>query len=101
MSKDILWNNTCVNWSEFCYTWSECSLADELDGSDLPTINQWDKEKKKKVIKLWCKVKGYDSTFEKKECEKRININAERVNVILNEVLHNTMKIETKNINFK
>ena len=97
---EIKWNNTCETWGSFCYTWSDCQLAIELDGSSgIPEILEYPKEKKKCIIKLWCKVQGYDETHQQKECNKNIKIKAEHINLILKEVLEKYMKVE--NVNYK
>jgi hypothetical protein len=76
------WGSTDVRWKNVNWLWSECQLAEELaeqfkGGIDPREIYKeeetfWikDVEKRKRLIRLICKVKGepeYDESKEKME----------------------------------
>lgn len=80
-----LWSNAGVLWKNANWKWSECQIATELvqlyTGVDASRIQEellWrnEPEKRKRLIKLICKVKKEEYSEEKeKRDEIRININ--------------------------
>jgi hypothetical protein len=90
---DVLWKN--ANWR-----WSECQLVDEIIGGIRPGVPgdlvqpQWlqepkteeDKRKRKRFIRLICKVKGYPEFDEKKEVRENIKITIEDIRLVVRAV---------------
>jgi hypothetical protein len=93
---DVLWKN--ANW-----TWSECSLVQEIVGNlnrpgipgelVLPTWLQddkpyspYDKEKRKRFIRLIAKVKGEAEFDEKKEVMEDIKITIKDIKLVTRAV---------------
>ena len=64
--------------STFPYTWDDVSLVEELlKGPPGELWDEWDAEKKKRIIKLICKVQG--RTYKETKEIKDIKILAEKV----------------------
>ncbi len=91
---DVLWKN--ANW-----TWSECKLIDEIIGGNLPGVpgewaqppwledipaTQLDKEKRKRFIRLLCKVKRSPEFSEEKEVKTNIKITLEDIKIVVKAV---------------
>lgn len=87
------WNTANILWNNNPYTWDDVALILEVlgGGSDYQTIFR-DKEKKKKFIKLICKVEGVEYK-ETKEIKKR-QIRITDVALVAKEVLGVDIKVE-------
>ena len=98
------WNNANFTWeainpflnqSKTPFTWDDCALIIDiitsLGGGKAPE-DIWDKEKKKKFIKLLCKVQGkeYKETKEIKNYKIRIS----DVALVVKEVLGINIKVD-------
>jgi hypothetical protein len=87
-------NNPFPNQSKTPFTWDDCALIFELitslNGGSPEDV--WDREKKKKFIKLFCKVQGkeYKETKEIKNYKIRIS----DVALVAKEVLGINIKID-------
>lgn len=94
-----IWSKTPILWKSANWLWSECQLVGEIiqefqggvDASKLyeetyePSWMKDDKEKKKRLIRLICKVKNekYDET---KEFDPNIKIKIEDVKLVVKTV---------------
>jgi hypothetical protein len=68
-TKCYTWDTLNLQFKNVDWTWEECQLireAEEIISGALPqpfvedVLGKWDNEKKKKFIKIICKVHGYD-----------------------------------------
>lgn len=99
------WGSTDVRWKDANWRWSECQLALELaeqfkGGIDPREIYKeeetfWikDVEKRKRLIRLICKVKGkeYDESKEKME---NIKIKVEDIRLVVKTITGIDLKIK-------
>ena len=97
------WNNANFTWNNNPYTWNEVVLAEEAIGgggslSDSMPWTKWesDDERKKKLIKLICKVQGKTITKEKEIQNYKISV--KDIKLVAKEVLG--IEIMTENIKF-
>ena len=97
------WNNANFTWNNNPYTWNEVVLAEEAIGgggslSDSMPWTKWesDDERKKKLIKLICKVQG--KTYKETKETKNIKITAKDIKLLVEKVLG--IEILTENIKF-
>ena len=93
------WNTAPNNSTYPRYTWNEVELIRHA-GGDL--INEpwqkWDKEKKKKLVKLILKVHGNTITESKKKEIKQYKIKASDIKITVEKVLG--VEVLTENIKF-
>ena len=112
--SDIRWNGTTedgrttsVVWGSNSFTWCETLLAVEvaeiIDGVGTKTrrarearLRKLDKDKKKRLIHLICRIKGEKVYDEKKEVGE-VDIKLEDAELVVNEVL-GKIKVETKDV---
>lgn len=86
--------------SSFPFTWDDVALIKEVapSGAELPEIaynvNALDPEKKKRFIKLICKVKGIETYSGQKTIRDDIEVSAEDVELVINEVLGIDLTVE-------
>jgi hypothetical protein len=87
--------NPFPNQSKIPFTWNDVALLIEIISGGPGGIAQTfqDKEKKKRFITLWCKVKGYDETKQTKEV-KNVKITAHDVEMVIKEILGINVKID-------
>lgn len=97
------WGSTDVRWKDANWLWSECQLAEELgqiyesgiDASRIYEDELWRKEpeKRNRLIRLICKVKGekYDESKEKRE---NIKIKVEDIKLVVKAVLDIELKVK-------
>ena len=97
------WNNANFTWNNNPYTWNEVVLAEEAIGgggslSDSMPWTKWesDDERKKKLIKLICKVQGKTITKEKEIQDYKIK--ASDIKLLAEKVLG--IEVITENIKF-
>jgi len=82
------------------FTWDEVFLVESVvtGGAELPEIaynvNQLDPEKKKRFIKLVCKVKGIETYSGQKTIRDDIEITAEDCELVIKEVLGIDLTVE-------
>ena len=84
------WNNANFAWNDNPYTWDDCALVEELaaaGGHGVAAVHKVlkDKEKKKRFIKLLCKVKGVEYEEQKEINNYKIVISD--VELVVNEVM--------------
>ena len=110
----IKWNGntvdgrtTSIEWNDNPYTWGDVALAieiaDVIDGKGTQSrreredrLNGLDKDKKKRLIRLICRVKGEKVYDEEKEVGE-VDIKLEDAELVVNEVL-GKIKVETKDV---
>ena len=88
----INWENVNMNWEEVGFFVSDVfPLTAPVTGRkhDLRKINKLPEEKKRKIIKIVCKIKGEDEYISYKYKNEDIKITAEDIDIILNEILKN------------
>ena len=100
MVAKIKWENANFTWNNNAFTWDEVQLAEEIRKSAAGEyeLNQWDKEKKDKLVKLILKVHGNTITESKKREIKQYKIKAKDIKIVVKEVLGVEMIAE--NISF-
>jgi len=86
----IKWEDANFTWDQNTFTWDDVFLiqgiADVFAGGEDPTayLNK-NPEKKKKFIKILCKVQG--TTYEEKKEYKDIKIKTKEIELVIKEVL--------------
>ena len=90
------WGNCNIPWDLANWKWSECQIVEDIikgfAGNARPNIPAWlredtqDEEKKKRFIRLLCKVKGEPLYDEKKEVRTDIKITAKDVETVVKAV---------------
>tara|TARA_B100000963_G_scaffold242037_1_gene211798 strand:- start:11687 stop:11989 length:303 start_codon:yes stop_codon:yes gene_type:complete len=86
----IKWENANFTWDQNTFTWDDVFLIQEIAdafaaGEDPTAYINKDEEKKKKFIKILCKVQG--TTYEEKKEYKDIKIKAKEIELVIKEVL--------------
>ena len=94
--KIFNWNNADFNWNNNPYTWNEVVLITQAASDGIFDVDQWDKEKKKKLIKLICKVKG--KTYDESKYVNDFKIKVSDIRLAAKEILG--VEIMTENIKF-
>ena len=94
--KIFNWNNADFNWNNNPYTWNEVVLITQAASDGIFDVDQWDKEKKKKLIKLICKVKG--KTYDESKYVNDFKIKVSDIRLAAKEILG--IEIMTENIKF-
>ena len=93
-----------IIWGDNSYTWGDVAFVLEIfDGIGGGTrrarekrLQDLDKEKKKRLIHLICRIKGEKVYDEKKEVGD-VEIKLEDVDMVINEIL-GKIKVETKDV---
>ena len=82
------------------YTWNDVTLLEDLlsqgaSGDEIAWhVNQLDPEKKKRFIKLVCKVKGIETYSGQKTIREDIEVTAEDCELVIKEVLGIDLTVE-------
>ena len=107
MATPIKWEDADFSWDNNSYTWDDVQLVEEVveaiqqggggDMEEMPWI-EWDKEKKKKLIKLILKVHGNTITESKQKEIKQYKITAKDIKIVVKEVLGTEMIAEDVSI---
>lgn len=104
MATPIKWEDANFSWDNSSYTWDDVQLVVEAiqqggggDMEEMPWI-EWDKEKKKKLIKLILKVHGDTITESKQKEIKQYKITAKDIKIVVKEVLGTEMIAEDVSI---
>ena len=101
---DFKWENAPSNQntdgSVIPYTWDDVTLLEDLlsqgaSGDEIAwNVNELDPDKKKRFIKLVCKVKGLETYSGQKTVRDDINISAEDCELVIKEVLGIDLTVE-------
>ena len=107
MATKIKWEDADFKWelaptdtTQTRYTWSDVTLIEEVtsgasSGEEaLWNVQQLDKDKKKRFIKLVCKVKGIETYSGQKTIKENIKITADDVKLVVKEVLGIDLTVE-------
>ena len=102
---NITWENANINWDSNPHTWDDVKFLEELvDGHGATAdgilwhIDQADPEKKKRFIKLVCKVKGIETYSGQKTIRDDIEITAKDCEMVIKEVLGIDLTVENINV---
>ena len=106
MANKIKWEDANFKWDKAPttgtpYTWDEVILVEEAVGGggvmaeDMPWT-KWEDEKKKRLIKLICKVQG--KTYKETKETQNIKITAKDIKLLAEKVLG--IEVITENIKF-
>ena len=90
----IQWNTANFAWNSNPYTWDDVKLIESLVGgvyNPVETLNQ-DTDKKKRFVKLLCKVQGTE--YSKQRQIKDIKITIDDVALVAKEVLGINIKVD-------
>ena len=98
---------TSIIWGDNPYTWGDVALAAEvaevIDGIGTQNrrarearLQQLDKEKKKRLIRLICRVKG-EKVYDEEKVMGDTYIKLEDADLVINEVL-GKMRVENANV---
>ena len=96
----IEWEDADFTWEDADFTWDDVTLVEEViaGGAELPEIawnvNQLDSEKKRRFIKLICKVKGIETYSGQKTIRNDIEVTAEDCELVIKEVLGINLTVE-------
>jgi len=90
------WGNCDISWDLANWTWSECQLVEDIiqgfGSSAKPFLPDWlntpaeENEKKKRFIRLLCKIKDGSRYDETKEVKTDIVVNARDVELVIKAV---------------
>ena len=87
--------------SSFPFTWDDVALIEEVveavqeaGGSVIDGISKLEPEKKKRFIKLVCKVKGVETYSGQKTIKDDIKISVEDIELVIKEVLGIDLTVE-------
>ena len=99
------WNLAPTDTSKTRYTWDDVKFLEELvDGHGATAdgilwhIDQADPEKKKRFIRLVCKVKGIETYSGQKTIRDDIEITAKDIELVIKEVLGKSITVENINV---
>ena len=96
---DFKWELAPTNSTLDRYTWDDVKIVELIsDGASgdeiLWNVNNLDPEKKKRFIKLVCKVKGIETYSGQKSIRDDIKITAEDCELVIKEVLGIDLTVE-------
>jgi len=110
MATKIKWENADFKWelaptdtNTGRYTWDEVLLVEgviDIDGEGATgdtiawNVSQLDLDKKRRFIKLVCKIKGLESYSGQKTIRDDINVSAEDCELVIKEVLGIDLTVE-------
>ena len=106
METPIKWEDANFSWSRYSYIWDDVQLVVEVVEAvdkggggvmeeDMPWA-KWEDDKKKRLIKLICKVQG--RTYKETKETKNIKITAKDIKLLAEKVLG--IEVITENIKF-
>ena len=101
MATPISWDNANFLWNDNPHTWDEVLLVLEAlgppgEGIEEAPWTQFDKEKKKRLIKLICKVQG--KTFKEEKEIQDYKIKVSDIKILAEKVLG--IEVLTENVKF-
>ena len=100
MATKIKWEGMDFKWESADFTWDDVTLVEELVSGGAGAeeiawnVNQLDPEKKRRFIKLICKVKGIETYSGQKIIRDDIKVKAEDCELVIKEVLGINLTVE-------
>jgi|TARA_R110001583_G_scaffold14755_5_gene61543 hypothetical protein len=100
MATKIKWEEADFKWNDNPYKWSDVQLVEEIveavaeGGGLVDVVEQLDPEKKKRFIKLICKIKGKETYSGQKTIHDDITVTAEDCELVIKEVLGIDLTVE-------
>ena len=100
MSTNTQWNTIEGTWDGNSFKWDEITLVTELvsEGASVPEIlglvQDFESEKRRRFIKLVCKVKGIETYSGQKTVRDDIVISTEDVQLVVKKVLGIDLTVE-------
>ena len=100
MGTKITWEGANFLWNSNPYTWSEAELVAEVIGASgdvieaIKKVDDLPEDKKKRFVRLICKVKGIETYSGQKEIKEDIKITAEDIKLVAKEVLGIDLTVE-------
>ena len=102
---DFKWDLAPTDTSEDRYTWNDVKVLEEIvhgygasEEGILWHVDQLDPDKKKRFIRLVCKVKGIETYSGQKTIRDDIEITAEDCEMVVKEVLGIDLTVENINV---
>ena len=99
------WEDSNFLWEDNPHTWDDVQLVVSLvesRGASVPEIlwqvDNLDPEKKRRFIKLVCKVKGIETYSGQKTIRDDIKISAEDIELVVEKVLGRSITVENINV---
>ena len=102
MATKIKWEEADFKWNDNPYKWSDVQLVEEIveavaeGGGLVDVVEQLDPEKKKRFIKLICKIKGKETYSGQKTIHDDITVTAEDCELVIKEVLGIDLNVTLK-----
>ena len=98
MATKIKWNEADFKWNNNPHIWNLVLEIVEAGGGTiegaLKAVEDLDPEKKKRFIKLVCKVKGIETYSGQKTIRDDIDVSAEDIELVVKEVLGIDLTVE-------
>ena len=93
------WKNATFLWNDNPFTWDDIFDATDMldhfsDGDDIEWYDKIEPEKKRRYIRLICKVKGIETYSGQKTIRDDIKITADDVKLVAKEVLGIDLTVE-------
>ena len=101
MATKIKWNEANFKWNDNPHKWDEVLLVLEIVESAngiveeaIRAVEELEPEKKKRFIKLICKVKGIETYSGQKTIRDDIDVSAEDIELVVKDVLGIDLTVE-------
>jgi hypothetical protein len=100
MATKIKWEEADFKWNDNPYKWNDVQLVEEIveavdaGGGIVDVVDQLDPDKKKRFIKLICKIKGIETYSGQKTIHDDITVTAEDCELVIKEVLGIDLTVE-------
>ena len=102
MATKIKWEEANFKWNNNPHIWNLVVEIVEAGGGTvtgaLKAVEQLEPEKKKRFIKLVCKVKGIETYSGQKTIREDIDVSAEDIELVVKEVLGIDLTVENINV---
>ena len=100
MANKIKWNEANFKWNDNPHKWDEVLLVEEIveaiesGASVTEAVEKLDSEKKKRFVRLVCKIKGIETYSGQKTIRDDIKVETEDVELVIKEVLGIDLTVE-------
>lgn len=104
---NINWENVNMNWEDVGFIISDVLphvgispyMGAKKREYDLEKLEKLPEEKKRRIIKIACKIKGEDDEYiEYRYKNEDIKVTVEDIDIIVNELLKNKIEVHVQNI---